>query len=568
MRRTFPCRALACSALSCCAAAALLSGCGGSSSTSTSSPTTYSVGGSVAGLNGTLVLQDNGADNLTITNNGYFAFVTSLAPGSAYSVTILTQPTNQTCSLTGATGTLSTSVTSVSVTCVSTGTFTEQWTWQNGADAVGAAGVYGTQGTAAAGNSPGARRQPSAWTDASGNLWLFGGYGTGAAGSSVGLLNDVWEYQFSSSGNYWAWEAGSDSPGAAASYGTSGTPAAGNTPGAREGAASWSDGQNLWLFGGDGLSSSATVQFNDLWEFQPASEQWVWVASSSTAGNAGSYGTLGVAAGTNLPPARSDATTWVDGSGVFWLFGGVQLNASGGIAAVFNDLWTYDTTTKVWTWVGGSSTPDATGVYGTQGAAAATNAPGARLGASAWVDANGNFWLFGGEGLSASGVSQQYDDLWEYTPGAHPGTGEWAWVGGAATADAPGIYGTQGTGAAGDGPGARASAVSWQDSAGNLWLFGGYGYDQGGVVSALNDLWEYAPASGLWTWIGGSSTGSAAGNYGALGTSTPSNIPGARQQAVGWRDGSGNFWLFGGYGFDAFGAQQDLNDLWSYTPNP
>ena len=40
---------------------------------------TFTVGGSVSGLSGTVVLQDNGGDNLSVTANGSFTFATSLA---------------------------------------------------------------------------------------------------------------------------------------------------------------------------------------------------------------------------------------------------------------------------------------------------------------------------------------------------------------------------------------------------------------------------------------------------------------------------------------------------------
>lgn len=543
---------------------ALLTACGGSSSTGTTSATSYSVGGSVSGLSGTLVLQDNGGDNLSISQNGSFAFMTTLAPGASYSVSILTQPANQTCTITsGASGTLQASISSVLVSCVSTTAVSDQWMWRSGSDSVDGAGIYGTEGSSSALSSPGARRGASAWTDLSGNLWLFGGYGTGSTAGAGGMLNDLWEY--SPTAQLWTWQGGSQAPGAAASYGTLNTAAASNTPGGREGAASWTDAAgNLWLFGGDSVAAGKAVDFNDLWEYQASSSQWVWSGGSSTAANAGNYGTLGVPAAGNLPPARTDATSWVDGSGVFWLFGGAQLNANGSLAAVLDDLWSFNPSTGMWTWVSGSSTANAAGVYGTEGTSAAANQPGARLGASAWVDAHGNFWLFGGEGVASGGASQQYNDLWEYSPGSSL----WTWVNGSSAADGSGIYGTQGAGAAGVGPGARVAAVAWQDSVGDLWLFGGYGYDQGGIVNELDDLWEYNLSTGVWTWVGGSSLGGARGNYGTQDTSTSTNVPGARQQAVGWRDASGNFWLFGGYGFDADGAQQDLNDLWSYTPAP
>jgi hypothetical protein len=67
------------------------------------------------------------------------------------------------------------------------------WTWKDGSSTGSQAGVYGTMGMPAAGNTPGARASASSWTDSSGNLWLFGG------DDNVGDLNDLWEYQVSAS---------------------------------------------------------------------------------------------------------------------------------------------------------------------------------------------------------------------------------------------------------------------------------------------------------------------------------------------------------------------------------
>ena len=68
-----------------------------SCSPNASSTTYYTVGGSVSGFTGTLVLQDNGSDNLTLTADGSFVFTTPLPDGSSYTVTVATQPSGQTC---------------------------------------------------------------------------------------------------------------------------------------------------------------------------------------------------------------------------------------------------------------------------------------------------------------------------------------------------------------------------------------------------------------------------------------------------------------------------------------
>ena len=61
-------------------------------SATTPAPITYSVGGSVSGLSGTVVLQDNGGDDLSVSANGSFTFATKLVDAAAYSVTVETNP--------------------------------------------------------------------------------------------------------------------------------------------------------------------------------------------------------------------------------------------------------------------------------------------------------------------------------------------------------------------------------------------------------------------------------------------------------------------------------------------
>jgi hypothetical protein len=79
---------------------------------------TYTVGGTISGLTGTVVLQNNGGDNLTRSSNGSFTFATSLAVGASYSVTVSSQPSGQSCDVANGSGTVSSSnVTSVTVTC-------------------------------------------------------------------------------------------------------------------------------------------------------------------------------------------------------------------------------------------------------------------------------------------------------------------------------------------------------------------------------------------------------------------------------------------------------------------
>jgi len=96
----------------------IFTSCGGGSGGGT---TTYSIGGTVSGLVGTVVLQNNGGDDLTITVDGSFTFSTGLANLSAYKVTVSTQPDEVTCTAWNNDGIVNgANVTDVSVTCATT----------------------------------------------------------------------------------------------------------------------------------------------------------------------------------------------------------------------------------------------------------------------------------------------------------------------------------------------------------------------------------------------------------------------------------------------------------------
>ena len=95
--------------------------------TTTGGTTTYTVGGNVSGLTGAgLVLSLNaGAQTLPVAASGAFTFPTGLADLSAYAVTVGTQPSGQTCSVSNGSGTIAgANVTNVAVTCTATPTFT------------------------------------------------------------------------------------------------------------------------------------------------------------------------------------------------------------------------------------------------------------------------------------------------------------------------------------------------------------------------------------------------------------------------------------------------------------
>jgi N-acetylneuraminic acid mutarotase len=535
---------------------------------------------------------------------------------------VLTQPASENCTVTNGSGTVSTDV-DASIVCVG------EWSWMGGSSAVGfndgQSGVYGTLGAASPTNLPGGREQAATWKDAAGNTWVFGGNGTDSMGT-IGQLNDMWKFNpTAGTSGEWTWMGGSavaslrsglfslnGQPGV---YGTLGVASPANIPGGREQAVTWTDASgNLWLFGGLGLDSVATDAYlNDLWEFNPnlgANGEWTWMGGSSIAppvnpvigpeGLPGVYGTLGMAAPANVPGARYGAYAWTDASGNLWLFGGQGFDSADS-NGYLNDLWEYkpgaNNTPGNWTWMGGVATLPPSpapwiqsaepGVYGTLGIPASGNIPGGRSAGMTWADASGNLWLFGGLGADSTGNTGYLNDLWKYTPGASGNAGEWTWMGGGNTignyGGQPGVYGALGVADSTNIPGARFSSATWVDPSGNLWLFGGQGYDWVGTTAGfLNDVWKYTPdadnGTGQWTWMGGSNVippssgtslgimGGEPGVYGTLGTPASTNTPGGRIGAAPLTDASGNLWLFGGFGPDSTGLQGYLNDVWKYQP--
>jgi hypothetical protein len=82
---------------------------------------------------------------------------------------------------------------------------------------------------------------------------------------------------------------------------------------------------------------------------------------------------------------------------------------------------------------------------------------------------------------------ENLNDLWKFD-----GT-DWTWISGSNTVNQPGVYGTQGVAASTNIPGARNSSVSWTDSKGNLWLFGGNINSPSPYDDDFNDLWKFEP---------------------------------------------------------------------------
>ncbi|MBK9131744.1 MAG: Ig-like domain-containing protein [Gammaproteobacteria bacterium] len=80
---------------------------------------THTIGGVISGLSGTLVLQNNGADDLPLSANGDFIFSTPLSAGAGYSIAISQQPDGYVCAVSDGVGAMGTAdIVDVTVTCL------------------------------------------------------------------------------------------------------------------------------------------------------------------------------------------------------------------------------------------------------------------------------------------------------------------------------------------------------------------------------------------------------------------------------------------------------------------
>jgi gliding motility-associated-like protein len=271
-----------------------------------------------------------------------------------------------------------------------------------------------------------------------------------------------------------------------------------------------------------------------------------------------------------------------------------------------------------WEWVTGTNDTSGAAVFGTMGVPDPLNTPGrAAIGAS-WKDQQGNFWVFGGL------ISNTWDfnsALWKFDPLIR----QWTFMKGSTQTNAPGIYGTQTVPSAANYPGGRSHPCYWIDQQGNFWMFGGLGADINGTIGGLNDLWKYDIATGMWTWMKGSTTINSPGNsgpyqvpspntnppgnpgcvplgtlngelwmhysdivwrytiatdswtwmkgasgltqvnYGTQFVPSPANTPGSRWGFAQWTDANGKFWIYGGHG-QYNNNTTNFGDVWKFDP--
>lgn len=363
---------------------------------------------------------------------------------------------------------------------------TNEWTWIGGSQLPEAPGDYGVQGVPSPTNWPSARAWGIAtWVDGNGDLWMFGGgavaafqtnevwkfdiqtyewtwmhanssttlpvfgvmgvydpvntpggvdetacawgvdtvaYFFGGRSSSSNYYSGLWEYNKNI--NQWRWIKGSQGYNENGFYGTKYVEDANNQPPGRSVYARWKDAaNNLWFYGGS--KSYGGINFQDIWRYSPASNNWTWMGGDTTTNTVEGVYNAPCDTGFSLPNAtQENRAACVAANGMFWLFGGFDYTAA--YTRSYNTLWLFNPTSNSWLWASGNSNPNPVGNWGTAGIPAPSNVPCGRGGGVAWATA-GAFYTFGGEDIGPL-PHKVYNDLWRFEPNCNacPSLCEWS----------------------------------------------------------------------------------------------------------------------------------------------
>jgi|GEM_PF-2428028 len=381
------------------------------------------------------------------------------------------------------------------------------WYWVAG-EARGASDYDGVlhPGVEDIGALPASRVGAVTWVTPDGTFWMFGGRVAGSPDGmtgTAGYSHSLWKYDRFA--NHWTLVRYGKPGRYYGVYGVCGIPSDSTIPGCRYEGQGWvgNDG-TLWLYGGSGYAGSRIGNLGDMWRFDPATNQWTWMAGDSICDVKAQKWSGPLA----TPGARYIAARWKRKDGSFWLFSGNNGND-------LSDLWRFDPQTLLWSY------------YDTDVPGWPKFAQGVRLGG--WtIDREDRLLIYGDAGGEGS--------LWRFDPAIT----QWSKL-------TPPYFGPSDNGLPRFGvlrqpsdsttPAQHRDAVMWTDTVGRIYLFGGESfYRNFANHHFLNDMWRFDPSTSQWEWLGGDSV--MAPDYYAwqhvavMGTPSPNNWPEANTDRI------------------------------------
>eukprot|EP00127_Corallochytrium_limacisporum_P001143 Clim_evm6s42 gene=Clim_evmTU6s42 len=360
-----------------------------------------------------------------------------------------------------------------------------------------------------------------------------------------------------------------------------------SAPGVRwDTATAYTSDSNLYLFGGKGYVESASgdanetlfKDLNDLWAYDIIEDKWNAIRAPGN--DTGYFAGNGAPVVQAIPSARHSHCMVASDSGLLYVYGGSGFDKTGEYGDL-GDLWVYNRELNAWGWVSGSGLAFEPRNGIAVNAVDAASAPGARQGHSCAMDREGNFWVFGGYGMSSRRTYGLLADLWKYDVSQKV----WIWIKGPPSINQESFIVSQDilNGIVVDdqirsNPSARANSVlvhSGQERDG-FYLFGGYGVGSSQDGNGyLADTWLFNVTSSYWFLLKGPTTVNSPSDSDGDITQARITNPGGRSRVAGAGvTPDDRLVIYGGYGIGADRADNAtaavasqagyLEDVWIY----
>lgn len=364
-------------------------------------------------------------------------------------------------------------------------------------------------------------------------LWVYGGSGNNNNDAELwayDILNDKWAL-YTNSGN-------------TANYTSANVPSSSAHPGAKVRSAGAMNAQgDLYVFGGHVWDGWYATQ-ESFWKYSVDTKKWTWIHQNESTGT---YGT----GNATWPRARYRARAWFDANGDYWLFGGHAVVPNVGNYSL-NDLWKFNTTSNTWSCESGDCNTEIDGNTDVgnyppnEGGSGVNLKPRARGDYGYWVDASGNFWIYGGNNREGHVGGQPLNDLWKYNPTTHV----WTLVKGSSDLGGDQTF---------TKPGAHSEPVCWLGNDNNLWM-----------TIRNRSIWKFNIAANTWDTIKYSNDVDLPPHTVGAGIPSPLNKPGCQVSTLNHLKHNNSVYMFNGYGTGTnvggtYGTSGRTAALWRYS---